>query len=83
MLRALHTSTKKTLEKHRVAKNFSHTNKKNKNSELFPFAIANRITTFSTLRSCNPEKKTPKHGQHMLFAKLSDFSCVFKLLINY
>ena len=31
--------------------------KKIKIQSCFPFAIANRITTFSTLRSCNKEKK--------------------------
>ena len=57
--------------------------KKLKIQSGFPFAMANKITTFSTLRSCNQEYKTPKHGQHILFAKLSDSSCGFKLLINY
>ena len=68
--------------------------RKIKIESCFPFAIASRNTTFSTLRSCNKKNNTGAcmdqcvrdthwHGQHILFAKLSDSSCVFKLLINY
>ena len=56
--------------------------KKIKLQSCFPFKIANRTTLFSTLRSCYKEQKTLRHGQHMLFAKLSDSSCVLKLLIK-
>ena len=56
IINMIHSAHKheKTLAKHRVTKTYSHIREKNKN---FPFAIANRITTFSTLRSCNQEKK--------------------------
>ena len=72
---------KNAIKTSRDKKTCSQTSKKIKIQSCFPFAIAKRITTFSTLLSCN--KKTPKHGQHILSAKFSDASCAFKLIINY
>ena len=48
----------------------------------FTIEMANRIATFSTLRFCIQERITPRQGQPLLFAKLSDSFYFFKLLIN-
>ena len=67
----------------RGKKTCSHMSKKNKNSELFPLSDSEQNHNLFNAAVLQSRKTTPKHEQHILFAKLSNPFCIFNLLINY